>query len=216
MKKTAIVYFSSPEIKRKKNKTIMSYPASFVEFFGPSTWKAMHSIAFSYGNDPFHPSAEEHKAAIDFFGALKYLIPCHLCRRHYTEYIEQHPIKADSRDELARWVFDLHNSVNKRTEKPEMSYAEVSKMYAGYDAETHRNLGKMSKARRLRHLADPHFGRGGGGTENQGGATGFVTGDGVATILGIGAVALIAGFIFQNFVKKRQYQSGEKTDRPQE
>ena len=96
----------------------MSYPSAFVEFFGPCTWKAMHSVAFSYARDPFSPTPQEHKAAVDFFGSMAELIPCHMCRKHYKDYIREHPIKADNRDELAKWVFDLHNDVNRRTNKP--------------------------------------------------------------------------------------------------
>ena len=136
----------------------MSYPSAFVEFFGPCTWKAMHSVAFSYARDPFSPTPQEHKAAVDFFGSMAELIPCHMCRKHYKDYIREHPIKADNRDELAKWVFDLHNDVNRRTNKPVLQYAEVKKMYTGYDSQMHSTLGHMSKSKRLCYLADPHFG----------------------------------------------------------
>jgi hypothetical protein len=131
----------------------------FVEFFGPCTWKTMHSVAFNYANDPFHPSPEEQKAATDFFGSMSYLIPCAKCRGHYEEYIKKHPIDADSRESLSRWVYDLHSDVNRRRHVKNISYEEVKDDYLVWSREKMEKYMKMGTQERLRKLADPHFGR---------------------------------------------------------
>ena len=152
----------------------MAYPAKFVNFHGPSTWKSLHSMAFNYGTDPEKPSPEERKAALDLFGSLKYMLPCGACQKHYEAYLAKHPIDTSSRAALSRWVYDLHSDVNLRRGAPNLSWPEVVQMYTGYDAEKERTKATFSSVqRRMREMADPHFGRdayigshgGGGNTE---------------------------------------------------
>lgn len=137
------------------------YPATFVEFFGPCMWKTMHSVAFTYAADPNNPTEGEKKAAIDFFGSLRYLIPCGSCARHYEKYIALHPIDASSRQSLSRWVYELHSDVNRRRHVPNPSYEEVEKMYTGFvpGRDTMKINSARSAAKKLSELADPHFGR---------------------------------------------------------
>lgn len=137
----------------------MSYPSRFVEFFGPCTWKALHSIAFNYSNDPNHPSPDEQKAALDLFGSLRYLIPCDKCRGHYSKYLEEHPVDADSRESLSKWVYDLHSDVNRRKHVKNISYEEVKNDYTGWDGKKMESFMAMPPQQRLKSLADPHFGR---------------------------------------------------------
>ena len=97
----------------------MAYPSRFVEFFGPSTWRAMHAIAFTY---PENATPETRMQYIDFFRALGPVIPCPSCSKHYMEYIDKHPIDADSRESLAKWVYELHQDVNRRNKKPGLTW----------------------------------------------------------------------------------------------
>ena len=194
----------------------MSYPSSFVEFFGPCTWKAMHSVAFSYARDPFSPTPQEHKAAIDFFGSMGELIPCHMCRKHYKDYIKDHPIRADNRNELAKWTFDLHNAVNARTGKPQLSYDEVKKMYTGYDSKLHGELGHMSKSKRLCYLADPHFGKDAAtGTKRYRSERISVLQDASSNVMIIALMGLVLGtgaHYYWNNVRKRKLTMKEKPE----
>lgn len=128
----------------------MAYPSKFVEFFGPSLWKSLHSIAFNYGSDPNHPKPEEHKAALDFFTSLTHLIPCGACSRHYEAYLARHPVDASSRDALARWVYDLHSDVNKRRRVKNPDYDEVVAMYAGWNGDKMKSLTLLSEEKRRR------------------------------------------------------------------
>lgn len=138
----------------------MPYPAAFVEFFGPSTWKAMHSIAFSFAADPEHPTSEEQKAAVDFFASLRVLLPCPSCAKHYSAYLATHPIDTTNREALSRWVYDLHSDVNRRRHVPNLSYEEVRKLYTGFDpADVPENPSSSELRMHLESLADPHFGK---------------------------------------------------------
>jgi hypothetical protein len=137
----------------------MAYPSKFVEFFGPSTWKALHSIAHTYGSKGTDPTPEEEKAILDLFGSLAVLLPCEYCRAHYAKYLHRHPIDPSDRESVPKWVYDLHSSVNKRNNMPNLSYAEVKDMYEGWNEEKSRRLMHLGPEKRVRSLADPHFGR---------------------------------------------------------
>lgn len=137
----------------------MSYPSKFVEFFGPCTWKTMHSIAFNYASNPSHPTPEEATAAKSFFNALIYLLPCEACQKHYEKYISETPVDTTSREALSRWVYDLHSSVNKRKHTNNPSFEQVKNDYTGWNRDKMEDMSNLDMESRLIKLADPHFGR---------------------------------------------------------
>lgn len=130
----------------------MPYPSKFVEFFGPSMWRVMHSIAFTY---PETPGPETRKDYIDFYRSIGNVIPCPSCRTHYNKYLEENPIEGDDRESLSKWVYDLHSTVNERTNKPNPSYEQVKDAYTGWTPE--QDQGK-SREQVVREMGDPHFG----------------------------------------------------------
>lgn len=144
----------------------MAFPATWTEFFGPSMWKAMHAVAFA---SPERPTEEERMHYVNFFRAIGPVIPCPACRAHYMEYIEANPLQADSRESLARWVYDLHDDVNRRTKKRSPPYEQVRDEYTGWNEEKHKRAQALPVTRRLAMLADPHMGRTPGGGERLGG-----------------------------------------------
>lgn len=139
----------------------MSYPSRFVEFFGPSTWKTLHSIAWNYAEDANAPTEQEKKDIIDFLRLLEPLLPCPSCRKHYGAYMLKKPIDASSRAALTRWVYDLHDDVNRRSGKTSPTFEQHTRDYAGWDATMIEEYSGMSKKTQSLKLADPHFGRSG-------------------------------------------------------
>lgn len=134
----------------------MSYPSRFVEFFGPAMWKTLQSIAFNF---PEKATPEQRKDYIDFFKSVGPVIPCPSCSTHYQEYIKKNPIDAESTESIARWVYDLHDTVNKKNNKTSPSFEEIKNDYTGWDESRHKALQKLSKSERERKLADPFLGR---------------------------------------------------------
>ena len=63
------------------------------------------------------------------------MVPCASCREHSTGYIEEKMDKLDdicsNKDKLFNFFVDFHNFVNKRLNKPIMSYDEATKLYSG-------------------------------------------------------------------------------------
>lgn len=49
--------------------------------------------------------------------SLRYSLPCPACKKHFNEYYDSHPLSEYTRPVLRRWLFDLHQQVNSRTNK---------------------------------------------------------------------------------------------------
>lgn len=98
------------------------------DVWGPFFWNTIHLAALGY---PSAPTYLDKKAAKDFYESLTRLIPCSICREHYTAHMKELPISAsvDSRTDLLRWTIKLHNKVNIMLNKPEKTEVEVLSYY---------------------------------------------------------------------------------------
>ena len=101
-----------------------------VDYWGPGLWNALHSITFDF---PETPSDQDRQNYRNFFHSLKFVLPCSSCRDHFKKGIEEEmPIEPSlkSRDTITKWLVDFHNNVNKRLNKPEISYESVKDKYS--------------------------------------------------------------------------------------
>lgn len=98
------------------------------EFWGSSGWKFLHSITFQY---PVKPTVDDKAHYKEFFNSLKYTLPCQKCAYHYSKHLRKYPIDIalKSKDDLVKWLIDVHNEVNKSLGKREYSYQEVIDIY---------------------------------------------------------------------------------------
>jgi len=94
------------------------------ETWGPFFWTTIHIAALGY---PITPSHGHKKAAKGFFESLQFLIPCPICREHYTVHLQKYPITPhlDRRSDLFRWTLLLHNEVSKSINKPPFTEEET-------------------------------------------------------------------------------------------
>ena len=83
------------------------------DVWGPHGWKFIHYVALGY---PDKPTDSDKTAYRNFYESLSDILPCQGCADHYRETIHAFPVKDHlaSRDQLLRWSFDIHNTVNKR------------------------------------------------------------------------------------------------------
>ena len=81
------------------------------ETWGPIFWTTMHIVTLGY---PETPTKEERDAAISFFNSFQKMLPCPICREHYSGFLKESPVEhaAISRNMLIFWAFTLHNKVN--------------------------------------------------------------------------------------------------------
>ena len=113
------------------------------DIWGPPGWKFIHFVTMGYPNNP---SEEIKKKYYNYFHALKHVIPCSICANHFTQNLEKLPLTDEvlsSRDNLMKWGIDMHNLVNKMTNKREYSYKEgIELIINGFEQDNHQNIKK--------------------------------------------------------------------------
>ena len=57
--------------------------------WGPPTWFLMHSVALNYPESPSYVQQRNHH---DFYHSLRNVLPCEICREHFTELLKTYPI----------------------------------------------------------------------------------------------------------------------------
>lgn len=90
--------------------------------WGKQAWHFIHLVALQY---PEIPTQEDRDNYLAFFKSLQNTLPCPACSKHFQENMERMPINLDSREGLFKWTVDMHNEVNKKTNKRVLSYDEA-------------------------------------------------------------------------------------------
>ena len=99
--------------------------------WGKYQWTAIHFTALGY---PKNPTENQKKVFFTYFNKiLPEILPCFKCREHLKKTLkEEHPITDKDlvdADTLFAWTVALHNVVNKRLNKPEITLAEAKNIY---------------------------------------------------------------------------------------
>ncbi len=91
--------------------------------WGPIFWNTIHIATLGY---PPNPTEEDKVGMTKFFESLTTVIPCPICREHYKSHLQEMPIQnvLDSRGNLIKWGWDLHNRVNEMLGKRKYSMDE--------------------------------------------------------------------------------------------
>ena len=99
------------------------------EVWGPHGWIFLHTITFNYPNFPTNTEIKQYK---NFFTSLKFVLPCDACKHHYTQNLKRYPLNdtvLSSRENLMKWLLNIHNSVNKMNNKKIYTYKEFIDHY---------------------------------------------------------------------------------------
>lgn len=96
--------------------------------WGPFFWHTIHITALGY---PKTPTYTDKKCAKEFFESLAHLIPCSICRDHYSQHLAKNPLTPylDSRTDLIKWTLMIHNQVNEMLHKPTWTLEELLAYY---------------------------------------------------------------------------------------
>jgi hypothetical protein len=86
--------------------------------WGPLQWMALHQMLRG-----FQPTPERQAALRSHVQTLADVIPCSICSNHWRAIAPT--IDTSSRDAALKWSIDVHNAVNKRLHKPELSYEQA-------------------------------------------------------------------------------------------
>lgn len=95
--------------------------------WGPSTWKLFHTLAEKIKEEDANKSLFI-KTLLSEIKSLCLNLPCPYCSKHSGVYFQKN-IKimknVSNKEELIKFLFDFHNSVNKSLRKKEFPYKDL-------------------------------------------------------------------------------------------
>lgn len=103
--------------------------------WGPSIWHFLHTMSFNY---PVKPTNDDKKHYGDFLKSLQHILPCRHCRENLVNNFKVFPLKPchlESRASFSRYVYGLHETVNKMLgKKSGLKYCDVRERYEHFRA----------------------------------------------------------------------------------
>ena len=82
--------------------------------WGPHFWMTLHVACLG---------CQDYKALSKFVEGYVAIIPCLACRLHFEQVLIENPVPEAG--DFFMWSVDVHNIVNKRLGKPEVSYEDA-------------------------------------------------------------------------------------------
>lgn len=103
--------------------------------WGPPTWHMLHCVSFNY---PVVPTTNDQRNYMNFIKTLKCILPCGKCRKNLDKNFKILPLEKKhmaSRDTFSKYVYDLHENVNKMLGKRSgLTYDDVRSTYEHFRA----------------------------------------------------------------------------------
>ena len=98
------------------------------KIWGPHYWFFLHTVAMTY---PHHPNAVTKKKYYEFVQNLPLFIPVEQISKEFEKLIDLYPITPylDNRDSFIRWMHFIHNKINEKLEKPQITLNEFFVQY---------------------------------------------------------------------------------------
>ena len=87
------------------------------KIWGPAGWLFLHCVVMGYPS-VIDKNNKEHISKMNqmkqFLILLGDVLPCNLCRDSYKKFIIELPVDnhLNTRKELAKWLYDIHNKVS--------------------------------------------------------------------------------------------------------
>ena len=96
--------------------------------WGPQYWFFLHTVAMTY---PHHPNTVTKKKYYEFIQNLPLFLPVQEISSEFSKLIDKYPITPylDNRDSFIRWTHFIHNKINQKLEKPQISLKEFYVKY---------------------------------------------------------------------------------------
>ena len=138
------------------NKDFNSGDGMLTSVWGPPLWHSLHTISFNYPVEPTDKNKEEY---MTFFKSLGKVLPCKYCRDNFKNNLKQLPLRKTvfkNRETLSRWVYNLHEMVNKNLgKKSGLTYEMVRERYENFRA---RCLDKKKSTKKEKGCTDSLYG----------------------------------------------------------
>ncbi len=128
--------------------------------WGPGMWHFLHTMSFNY---PAHPNETQKKHYRDFILSLRNVLPCGKCRKNLAKNLAVLPLKMKhmtNRHTFSRYVYDLHETVNKMLgKKSGLSYETVRERYEHFRARcTTKKKKVVVEKKKEKGCTEPLFG----------------------------------------------------------
>ena len=119
------------------------------KIWGPHSWFFIHTVAMTY---PIRPNAVTKKKYYEFIQNLPLFIPVENISGEFSKLIDKYPVTPylDNRESLIRWTHFIHNKINQKLEKPQIS---LSEFYIKYYEEYKSQNVKMVEYYKMRDKA---------------------------------------------------------------
>ena len=103
--------------------------------WGPMIWSYLHCMSFNYPNNPTNKDKKHYR---DFVLNLQNVLPCGKCRNNLKNNLKRMPLTMSvmsSRDTFSRYVYNLHEVVNKMLgKKSNLTYEEIRETFEHFRA----------------------------------------------------------------------------------
>ena len=103
--------------------------------WGPGMWHYLHTMSFNY---PIKPTIKDKHHYKDFVLQLRHVLPCGKCRKNLIKNFKKLPLNMShmkNRDVFSRYIYDLHEVVNKMLgKKSNLTYEMVRERYEHFRA----------------------------------------------------------------------------------
>lgn len=119
--------------------------------WGPMLWSYLHTMSFNY---PVNPSKQDKIHYRNFILNLKNVMPCKYCRLNLVKNLKQLPLTMNvmkNRDTFSKYVYDLHELVNKMLKKKSgLTYEDVRDRYENFRSRCTLDKNKIIKPTKTR------------------------------------------------------------------
>ena len=116
------------------------------KIWGPHYWFFLHTVAMTY---PHHPNAVTKKKYYEFVQNLPLFIPVEEISKEFEKMIDLYPITPylDNRDSFIRWTHFIHNKINEKLEKPQITLNDFFVQYYNEYKSQNEKLAEFYKLR---------------------------------------------------------------------
>lgn len=97
-------------------------PLLHIGRWGKAGWLFITACAFTY---PQSPTTEQKRQMHQFLISVGQVMPCGVCRKHFTGATNKLGSALDGRMNLLRWVCNTRNDINRRNGKPAVSFDDM-------------------------------------------------------------------------------------------
>ena len=123
------------------------------KIWGPHYWFVLHTITLNY---PLKANETVKKKYYDFIQNLPLFIPLENMGNYFSDLLDKYPVTPylDTRESFIKWMYFIHNQVNKKLGYQELTLAEsLEKYYKNYES-----LEKLSSTNKLKLQKYGYFG----------------------------------------------------------